>query len=127
MPGALIIEKLRTLLGLRYRRSVPSELRPVIDEAAVAWPFTDAAVDISPTAPGVYLLYKDGQLIHIGLAVNGSGIRQELESHRCGAHGAPTSDATAFLFQIAADPVGLHRQYVEAYRARHGEVPGSDA
>ena len=117
MPGALIIEKLRTLLGPRYRRTVHAELRPVIDEAAVAWPFTDAAVDISPTAPGVYMLYKEGRLIYIGLAVNGSGIRQELESHRRGAHGAPTRDATAFLFQITADPVGLHRRYVEAYRA----------
>lgn len=117
MPGALIFEKLRTLLGMRYHPAVDSELRAVIDEAAVAWPFTDAAVDISPTAPGVYLLYKEGQLIYIGLAVNGSGIRQELESHRRGVHGAPTSDATAFLFQITSDPVGLHRRYLDAYRA----------
>ena len=119
MPGALIFEKLRTLLGLRDHPAVDSELRAVIDEAAVAWPFTDAAVDISPASAGVYLLYKEGRLIYIGLAVNGSGIRQELESHRCGAHG-DTRDATAFLFQIASDPVGLHRRYVEAYRARHG-------
>ena len=118
MPGPLILlEKLRTMRGVRRSASVHPELRPVIDEAAVAWPFTDAAVDISPASPGVYLLYKEGRLIYIGLAVNGSGIRQELESHRRGAHGAPTSDATAFLFQIAADPVGLHRRYVEAHRA----------
>jgi hypothetical protein len=66
--------------------------------------------------PGA-LIIEEGRLIYIGLAVNGSGIRRELESHRRGVHGAPTSDATAFLFQITADPVGLHRRYVEGYRA----------
>jgi hypothetical protein len=123
MPGAVIfLEKLRTML--RLRTSEPStahpELRPVVDEVAVAWPFTEAAIDLSPAAAGVYLLYKDGRLIYVGLAVNGAGIRQELESHRRGAYGACTREATAFLYELARDPRALHRRYLAAQRARYG-------
>jgi hypothetical protein len=70
---------------IRSRAEADSGLRAYLSETFPAWPFTDAAVEISPTSPGVYLLYRDGRLIYIGLAVNGSGIRQELQSHRRGA------------------------------------------
>ena len=121
MPGPLIVlEKLRAMLGVRRSASVHPVLRPVIDEAAAAWPFTDAAVDLSPTAPGVYLLYKDGRLIYIGAAVNGSGIRQELQGHLIGVHGACTSAATAFIYEPAADPLRLRRHYLAEHRNRYG-------
>jgi hypothetical protein len=124
MPGPLIlVEKLRTMLAARRAAGVHPELRPVIDETAVAWPFTDAAVDLSPTAPGVYLLYKDGRLIYIGAAVNGSGIRQELQGHLTGVHGACTSAATAFIYEPAADPLRLHRRYLAEHRSRYGRLP----
>jgi hypothetical protein len=92
----------------------------VIDEIFTAWPFTDAAVEISPAAPGVYLLYQSGRLVYIGLAVNGAGIRAELESHRRGAHGSCTQRASAFHFELCAEPVRLHRRYLHAHRARYG-------
>jgi len=114
----ILLEKLRTIFELR-RRAAHAELRPVIDEVSVAWPFTDAAIDLSPAAPGVFLLYRDGRLIYIGLAVNGSGIRQELESHRRGA-GTGTSDATAFTYEPSADPRALHQRYLNLHRQRYG-------
>jgi hypothetical protein len=94
-------------------------LQPVIDEVATAWPFTEAAVDVSPAAPGVYFLYKNGQLIYIGAATNGSGVRNELESHRRGAHGACTQAATAFLFEVVGDPLAAYKQCLERYRTEH--------
>lgn len=96
------------------------KLRTLIDEAACAWPFTDAAIDISPAAPGVYRLYRNGRLIYIGLAVSGAGIRRELESHRQGAYGSCTQGATAFLFEIAADPLATYRRYRDMHGARYG-------
>lgn len=123
MPGALIfLEKLRTMFRLAQPRrpAVHRELLPVIDEVSSAWPFTEAAVDLSPAAPGVYFLYRNGRLIYIGLAVNGSGIRQELESHRRGAHGNGTQDATAFIYEPASDPCALHKRYLGAHRERYG-------
>lgn len=116
----ILVEKLRTLLEWRARGNLDLDLRPLIDEVACAWPFTDAAIDISPTAPGVYRLYRNGRLIYIGLAVNGAGIRRELESHRQGACGCCTQGATAFLFEIAAHPLATYRRYLDMHRARYG-------
>jgi hypothetical protein len=121
LDALMFLEKLRTLFRLpRPQPAGGRELRPVINEIAVAWPFTDAAVDLSPASPGVYLLYQDGRLIYIGLAVNGSDIRQELESHRCGARGPGTCDATAFLYEPAPDPRALHERYLSAHREHYG-------
>jgi hypothetical protein len=95
-------------------------LRAYLSETFSAWPFTDAAVEVSPTSPGVYLLYRNGRLIYIGLAVNGSGIRQELESHRRGAYGSRTQAASAFLYELSADPLALYRRYLREHRERYG-------
>lgn len=107
----------------RRHRFVSGEepfLRCHIDERASAWPFTDAAIEISPVSRGLYLLYADGQLIYIGAALNGSGIRGELRAHRAGAHGGCTQAATAFLYELADDPLPLHRRYLEAHRRKYG-------
>lgn len=116
----MFLEKLRTILGLRPPAAAYGELQVIIDEFAAAWPFTEAAIDLSPALPGVYFLYRDGRLVYIGLAVNGSGIRQELESHRRGARGIGTSECTAFTYESASDPRALHQHYLGLHRARYG-------
>lgn len=120
----IFLEKLRTMLRLGQNQLDQPHTAPV----ASAWPFTDAAIDLSPAAPGVYLLYQNGRLLYIGLAVNGSSIREELASHQRGAHGERTRDATAFVYELARDPRALHRRYLSAHRARHGGrlPPGND-
>jgi len=118
----ILLDKIRTLLRLRPEEPADavSALHPVIDEAACAWPFADAAIELSPAAPGVYLLYQNGRLLYIGLAVNGSSIREELASHQRGAYGERTRDATAFLYELGQDPRALHRRYLAAHRMRYG-------
>jgi hypothetical protein len=105
---------------IRPRADADPGPRAYLSETFSAWPFTDAAVEISPAAPGVYLLYRSGRLIYIGVAVNGSGIRQELASHRRGAHGACTRDASAFFYELASDPLALYRRYLNAHGQRYG-------
>jgi hypothetical protein len=95
-------------------------LPALIDEAAFAWPFTDAAIEVSPAAPGVYLLYRDGRLLYIGLAVNGCGIREELASHASGARGDCTRAATAFIYEVSHQPRALYHRYLALHRARDG-------
>ena len=104
------------------------ELRLVVDELASAWPFTGPAIDLSPAAPGVYLLYRDGRLIYIGLAVNGASIRGELASHRDGARGGFTREATAFTYELVPDPRARHRRYLDLHRESHGgRLPAGNA
>jgi len=105
---------------IRSRADEDPRLRACLSETFSAWPFTDAAVEISPAAPGVYFLYRSGRLIYIGVAVNGSGIRQELMSHRRGAYGGCTRDASAFFYELASDPLAPYRRYLKAYKERYG-------
>jgi hypothetical protein len=129
-----LLDDLRSLWvpsGRRHRPTTTIEfpvLRAFLDEKSSAWPFTDAAIAISPAASGVYLLYSKGRLIYIGVAVNGSGIRQELESHRGGAYGKCTQGASAFIYELARDPIARHRQYLHTHREQHGgRVPRCNA
>lgn len=94
--------------------------RPYLAPEFAAEPFTEECIAIAPTAPGVYLLYSSGRLIYVGMALAGSGIRQELEKHRRGAHGECTRQATAFHYEITADPERAHREYLRAHMARYG-------
>jgi hypothetical protein len=118
----MLIERLRTLFQLQRGAGpgAPGELRPVIDEVAVAWPFSDAAIDLSHDGAGVYLLYATGRLIYIGVALPGSSIRRELACHLRGARGACTGRATAFMFEPTLDPEALQGKYFAQHRARYG-------
>jgi hypothetical protein len=106
----------------RHRLTTPAlpPLRAFLDERSSAWPFTPAAIAISPAARGVYLLYSGGRLIYIGAAPEGSGIRQELEKHRNGEYGACTCGASAFLYEVAGDAAARQRQYLDAHREQYG-------
>jgi hypothetical protein len=120
-----LLEKIRRLYPAARRRhparaAGDAPLATYLDDTSAAWAFTDATVALSPALPGVYLLYRSGRLVYIGVAVNGSGIRQELESHLHGAYGSCTQDASAFLYEVAADPIALHREYVRAHKAQYG-------
>ena len=65
---------------------------------------TDAAVEHSPSAPGVYRLYRGDQLTYIGLAEQGDGISQSLENHRSGACAGCSQQATAFTYELSHHP-----------------------
>lgn len=108
----MLLHKLRTILGFVPACGAEPQLRTVIDEVASAWPFTEAAVEVSPTTRGVYLLYSKGRLIFIGLAPEGSDIRQELVLHLRGVRGECTRDATAFIYVLTPEPRALYRRYL---------------
>jgi hypothetical protein len=95
-------------------------LRAIVDERSSAWPFTAAAIAMSPAATGVYLLYSAGRLIYIGVALDGTGIRGELRKHLCGSYGGCTRTASAFVYELAPDPVARYRECLRAYREHHG-------
>ena len=123
MLGAVIfLAKLRAMFRLRHPETAAGnpELRPVVNELASAWLFAGPAIDVSPTEPGVYLLYRDGRLIYIGVAVNGASIRQELARHLGGARGDCTREATAFAYELTPDPRARYRRYLSMHRERHG-------
>lgn len=104
-----------------WRRPARSPgLRPYLTPTFAADPFTDAAIAMAPAQPGVYMLYRSGRLIYIGMAVRGSGIRAELEAHQRGAYGECTQRASAFDYEVSANPLAAQRAYLRAHMARYG-------
>ena len=96
------------------------QLRPYLSPEFSANAFTDAAIDIAPTQPGVYMLYCTGRLVYIGIALAGSGIREELRAHRRGAYGECTRHSTAFDYEVSTTPLETHREYLQLHRERYG-------
>lgn len=96
------------------RRELPAQITPEF----AADPFTDECIAIAPNASGVYLLYRNGGLIYVGLAPG--SIRRELEAHRRGEYGACTQAATAFDYEVTSDPAALQRKYLRNHVARDG-------
>ena len=93
-----------------------------------ASPFNDAHIALAPEGTGVYFLYRHGRVIYIGVAVHGSGIRQELERHREGAYGSGTQAATSFDYELTRDPVVAKGEYLQLHRTRHrGRLPSCNS
>lgn len=88
--------------------------------SASATPFEDNHIGLAPEETGVYFLYRHGRVIYIGVAVHGSGIRQELERHRQGTYGPATQVATSFDYELTRDPVVASGEYLRLHMARHG-------
>jgi hypothetical protein len=84
----------------------------------------EASVAGAPAAPGVYFLYRRERLLYVGIAVHGTGIRQELEKHIKGEYGARTRAATAFEYEETRDPVLASREHLLAHMAQNrGRLP----
>lgn len=93
---------------------------PFLSPGHAAAPFTPEEVAAAPAAPGVYFLYRNERVIYIGIAVQGSGIRQELERHLQALYGRGSQLATSFGYELTRDPVVVSGQYLQAHRAQHG-------
>lgn len=78
-------------------------------------PFVSRHVEEAPALPGVFLLYRSGRLIYLGLAGPGGSIRERLRQHLRGDAGSCTRAATEFDYEASADPVALYRHYLAVY------------
>jgi hypothetical protein len=94
------------------------ELRSYFTAAFAAEPFVEEGIAAAPSSPGVYLLYRSGRLIYVGMAP--AGIREELWRHRSGVYGECTQAATAFDYEVTGYPEQVQREYLRAHMARYG-------
>ena len=107
---------------MRMIRTRPREAVPGFFTTAdtPVTPFTAEHLAIAPVDTGVYFLYRGERLIYIGVAVHGSGIRQELHNHLRGSYGAPTQGATSFGYELTRDPVVAKHEYLRLHQATFG-------
>ncbi len=85
--------------------------------------FRKESIDHAPNEAGVYALYRGIELIYLGRApVGGPTIRSCLQSHQLGQEGSCTQGATAFCYEVVADPVAreivLQKEFKLVHRGR---------
>jgi len=88
-------------------------------------PFTKEAVNRTETLFGVYVLWKDDEVIYIGKAdiEEEGGIRAKLERHLAGKYAEETARATHFQEDYVAYPSARRTMLLEEYRDKHGRYP----
>ena len=92
------------------------------------FPFTASLVAGAPEHAGVFLLWRDGDVIYIGHALGGAAnIRSMLVRHLAGEIGPCTRRATHYSWQISADPAALELELLHEYHARNQRLPDCNA
>jgi len=76
--------------------------------AAKKWRFTREMVVDAPAHPGIYALWKDGELLRLGVARGRETIRAKLLAHL----ETPGAAATHYSWEITRSPVQRAREIV---------------
>jgi hypothetical protein len=96
--------------------------------ASPRWPFTAFHVDYAPTDwGGVFVLWKDDELLFIGHANDGlPSIRECLQHHLQGLNGTATRAATHYGWQLSREPRERAWQLLHEYQAQFGQLPAGN-
>ncbi len=88
------------------------------------YPFTEPFLSGAPADPGLYVLWRQDEVICIGRA-DGSAetIQSRLREHFTGRTCACSKQATHYAWEISFQPRVREREVLEAYIAARGSVP----
>ena len=84
-------------------------------------PFTSSAVALAPTAPGVYALWDQDEVIYYGRAEH--SIYSRLMDHLSGRDGPCTQKASHFQTESNAQPTVRERHLLLRHRMQYGCLP----
>jgi hypothetical protein len=87
------------------------------------WPFLDYVVGSSPTDQGLYALWKEGELLFVGIADDQNGIRGCLVRHFGGEHGPLLQSADHFSWELAFEPEKRRSEVLQAFEKQRGRLP----
>ena len=93
---------------------------PNIAIQAKKWRFTRSLVEDAPAHAGVYALWRDASLLHLGCARGGETIRDKLLAH-LGAR--DEARPTHYSWEIATEPLGRAWEIARQLEARREPDP----
>ena len=93
------------------------------EQSREAIAFDEANVEKAPASPGVYFLSRRHRVIFIGVATDGTTIREQLLRHLRGGRGPCTRAASEFEYDCSPNPRVLYWFYVDKYGQRTGGPP----
>ncbi len=86
------------------------------------WTFSATVLAYAPEEPGVYAVWKDDEVVYIGHAKRGFGLRQALTEHFEGRIEC-TRGATHYSWEITLIPEKREQKVLEEYREARGSLP----
>lgn len=86
------------------------------------WSFTPTLVGYAPDEPGVYSIWRDDEIIYIGHAKRGLGLRKALTEHLEGRLEC-TRGATHYSWEITYIPEQRERKVLGDYYEARGSFP----
>lgn len=105
-----------------------SEFKPQVPSYlfihAKLWPFDHDTVYDVPNTPGVYALWRYGELVFYGHASGPeSSIRMGLAEHLAGLHDRRTRTASHCSWETSADPESRSRQLLAQFWDTYNRLP----
>ena len=92
--------------------------------AKTRYSFTRKMLDGAPKDMGVYVLWRDQQLLYIGRALGGaSTISSCLEEHMSGGRCDCSRQATHYSWEIVLQPIGRELELLAEQEKAMGERP----
>ena len=85
--------------------------------------FNADEVKDAPTDHGLYALYDGDEIIFIGKAKSGLGIRGALFSHLRGDVGSCSQGATHFRRELDPSPPVRYSELIEEFKRERGDLP----
>ncbi len=80
-------------------------------------PFRSKRIDIAPDEPGVYALFRDKELVYIGMSEE--SIRVRLQSHKRGDEKPGTKAVSHFKVEPSSRPKKREDQLLREYQREH--------
>lgn len=90
------------------------------------WTLSATVVAYAPDEPGVYAVWKDDELVYIGHAKRGLGLRKALTEHLEGRIEC-TRCATHYSWEITLIPEQREKKVLDEYREARGGLPRCNA
>lgn len=82
--------------------------------------FTKENIDAAPIALGVFILYREDEIIYIGTSAG--GIRKGLLNSFNGTYGVCAHSATHFRWEITDKVVAIKDQLLDDYKKQHDGI-----
>lgn len=87
------------------------------------WRFARAVIEFSPEDPGVYALWKGGELAYYGRTSADTTIRACLLEHFSGCRGECTREATHYSWEMSKTPATREAELLNDYWSDFGRFP----
>lgn len=92
--------------------------------AKTRYPFTRRMIDGAPKDMGVYVLWREGELLYVGRALGGATtISSCLDEHMRGTRCSCSSQATHYSWEIVLQPAMREAELLREQRQAGGGLP----